>query len=42
MDKVTRDRPVVDELVAVGISKKDIVLDEKPVDVRPFMGFGVG
>ena len=36
------DRPVADELVAAGIPKEDIVLAEKPADVRPFTGYGVG
>jgi hypothetical protein len=36
------DRPVADELEAAGIPKEDIVLGEKPADVRPFTGYGVG
>ena len=36
------DQPIADELVAAGIPKQDIVLAEKPADVRPFTGYGVG
>jgi len=36
------DRPVADELEAAGVPKEDIVLAEKPVEVRPFTGYGVG
>jgi XisI protein len=36
------DQPIADELVAAGIPKEDIVLAEKPADVRPHTGFGVG
>ena len=36
------NRPVADELVAVGVPKEDIVLAEKPADVRPLTGYGVG
>ena len=36
------DRPIVEELVRAGIPKEHIVLAEKPVDVRPFTGYGVG
>jgi hypothetical protein len=36
------DRPVADELEAAGVPKEDIVLAEKPADVRPFTGYGVG
>jgi hypothetical protein len=36
------DQPIADELVAAGIPKSDIVLAEKPADLRPFTGYGVG
>jgi hypothetical protein len=36
------DRPVADELEATGVPKEDIVLGEKPADVRPLTGYGVG
>jgi hypothetical protein len=36
------DQPIADELVAAGIPKEDIVLAEKPADLRPHTGFGVG
>ena len=36
------DRPVAEALVRAGIPKEDIVLAEKPADVRPFTGYGVG
>jgi hypothetical protein len=36
------DQPVADELEAAGVPKEDIVLAEKPADVRPFTGYGVG
>ena len=36
------DRPIAEELVRAGIPKEDIVLAEKPADVRPFTGYGVG
>jgi hypothetical protein len=36
------NRPVADELVAAGVPKEDIVLAEKPADVRPLTGYGVG
>jgi hypothetical protein len=36
------DRPIVTELVRAGIPKEDIVLAEKPADVRPFTGYGAG
>ena len=36
------DQSVADELVAAGIPKEDIVLAEKPADIRPFTGYGVG
>jgi len=36
------DQSVADELVAAGVPKEDIVLAEKPADVRPFTGYGVG
>ena len=36
------DRPIATELVAAGIPRDDIVLAEKPVDVRPATGFAVG
>lgn len=36
------DQPIAEALVAAGIPKEDIVLAEKPVEVRPFTGYGVG
>lgn len=36
------DRPIAEELVRAGIPREDIVLGEKPADVRPFTGYGVG
>ena len=36
------DRSVAEELVAAGVPKEDIVLAEKPADLRPFTGYGVG
>jgi hypothetical protein len=36
------DQPIAEELVAAGVPKEDIVLAEKPADVRPFTGYGVG
>jgi hypothetical protein len=36
------DRSIAEELVAAGVPKEDIVLAEKPADVRPFTGYGVG
>jgi hypothetical protein len=36
------NRPVAEELVRAGIPKEDIVLAEKPVEVRPLTGYGVG
>jgi len=36
------DRPIAEELVRAGVPKADIVLAEKPADVRPFTGYGVG
>lgn len=36
------DRPIAEELVRAGIPKSDIVLAEKPADLRPFTGYGVG
>jgi len=36
------DRPIAEELVRAGVPKEDIVLAEKPADVRPFTGYGVG
>ena len=35
------DRPIAEELVRAGIPKEDIVLADKPVDVRPFTGYGI-
>lgn len=35
-------RPIAEELVRAGIPKEDIVLAEKPADVRPYTGYGVG
>jgi hypothetical protein len=35
------NRPVARELVDAGIPKEDIVLAEKPPEVRPFTGYGV-
>ncbi len=36
------DQPVARELLAAGIPKGDIVLAEKPPDVRQHTGYGVG
>ena len=36
------NRPVARELVAAGVPKEDIVLGEKPPEVRPLTGYGVG
>ncbi|WP_439626203.1 XisI protein [Gemmata sp.] len=36
------DRPIAEELVRAGIPKDDIVLAERPADLRPFTGYGVG
>jgi hypothetical protein len=36
------DRPIAQELVAAGVPKEDIVLAEKPPEVRPLTGYGVG
>ena len=36
------NRPVAAELVAAGVPKEDIVLAEKPAEVRPLTGYGVG
>jgi XisI protein len=36
------NRPVADELEAAGVPKEDIVLGEKPPNVRAFTGYGVG
>ncbi|MBX9580017.1 MAG: XisI protein [Gemmataceae bacterium] len=36
------DRPIATALVEAGIPREDIVLAEKPADVRQFTGFGVG
>lgn len=36
------NRPVADELEAAGIPKEDIVLGEKPPDMRQYTGYGVG
>jgi hypothetical protein len=36
------DRPIAVELVAAGIPKDDIVLAEKPPEVRQYTGYGVG
>jgi XisI protein len=36
------DRPVADELEAAGVPREDIVLAEKPPEVRPLTGYGVG
>jgi hypothetical protein len=36
------DRPIAMELAAVGIPKEDIVLAEKPPEVRQYTGYGVG
>jgi hypothetical protein len=36
------DRPIAEELVRAGVPKEDIVLAEKPPEVRPFTGYGVG
>jgi hypothetical protein len=35
------DRPIAEELVRAGVPKEDIVLAEKPADVRPHTGYGV-
>lgn len=36
------NRPVVDELLAAGVPKEDIVLGFHPADVRPHTEFAVG
>lgn len=36
------DRPIAEELVRAGIPKEDIVLAEKPPEVRQYTGYGVG
>jgi XisI protein len=36
------DRPIATQLVQAGIPHADIVLAEKPADVRPLTGYGVG
>lgn len=36
------NRPVVDELLAAGVPKEDIVLAFHPAYVRPLTGFAVG
>ena len=36
------NRPVADELEEAGVPKEDIVLGEKPPEVRPLTGYGVG
>ena len=36
------DRPIVQELLAAGIPKTDIVLGEYPVEVRKHNGFAIG
>ena len=36
------DRPIALELVRAGVPKEDIVLAEKPADLRPATGYGVG
>lgn len=36
------DRGIVDELIAAGIPKEDIVLAFHPADIRPHTGFAVG
>lgn len=36
------DQLIADELVAAGIPKDDIVLGDKPADVRQHTGFAVG
>ncbi len=36
------DRQIASELVAAGVPKGDIVLAEKPVEVRQYTGYGVG
>jgi len=36
------DRSVAEELVRAGVPKEDIVLAEKPEDLRPLTGYGVG
>jgi hypothetical protein len=35
------DQRIASELVAAGIPKEDIVLGEKPADIRPYTGFAV-
>ena len=36
------DQRIADELVRAGIPKEDIVLGEKPPELRPHTGYGVG
>lgn len=36
------DRPIAEALAEAGIPKSDIVLAEKPADIRPHTGYGVG
>jgi hypothetical protein len=36
------DQPIAEELVRAGVPKEDIVLAEKPPDVRQYTGYGVG
>ena len=36
------DRPIAEELVRAGVPREDIVLGEKPADIRPHTGYGVG
>ena len=36
------DQLIADELVAAGVPKEDIILGEKPADIRPLTGYGVG
>ncbi|MGL6097585.1 MAG: XisI protein [Fimbriiglobus sp.] len=36
------NRPVAEALVEAGVPKDDIVLAEKPAEVRPFTGYAVG
>ncbi len=36
------DRRVADELAAAGVAKEDIVLADKPAEVRPLTGYAVG
>ena len=36
------DRPIARELVRAGIPKEDIVLGEKPPELRPHTGYGIG